>query len=58
LTEDDHTEYEAICIEINRIHANIKALQMSEKALLNCRNILIGSLEELEESEVESGEDE
>jgi hypothetical protein len=31
---------------------------MSEKALLERRNMLVGSLEESEESEVESGEDE
>jgi hypothetical protein len=37
---------------------NIKALQTSEKALLERHNILVGSLEELEELEVESGEDE
>jgi hypothetical protein len=58
LTEDDRAEYEAICTEINRIRANIKALQTSEKALLERRNMLVGSLEESEESEVESGEDE
>jgi hypothetical protein len=58
LTEDDHAEYEAICTEINRICANIKALQTSEKALLKRHNMLTGSLEESEESEVESGEDE
>jgi hypothetical protein len=57
-TEDDRTEYKAICTEINRIRANIKALQTSEKALLEHRNMLAGSLEESEESEVESGEDE
>jgi hypothetical protein len=58
LTEDDCAEYEAICTEINRIRANIKALQTSEKALLKHHNMLVGSLEELEESEVESEEDE
>jgi hypothetical protein len=57
-TEDDHAEYKAICSEINCIHTNIKALHMSEKALLEHHNILVRSLKESEELQVELGEDE